>query len=157
MAGVHQRAHPRQVARFERSHRVKHALVLVHNVAAAAVDGRRQQPLVFLKLLHRNVAQLGNGRQRGLEQAHAFLALGAPLVVGAARQRAAGFGVADHQPRLLGKGNEAIVETATINQQRMVLAAQHADELVHDAAVDAYKAVLGALCDQCYLRSCKRI
>ncbi len=111
-------------------------------MAAAAIDHRVQQIFVGFKLGAGHIPQGGDGGEDGFEGGHPGFAFGAALVIGAAGQGTAGPGVADDQRRALWEGDQLEVQAAAVDEQGVVRLAHDADELVHDAGIDAHKMVL---------------
>ena len=145
MRFVHQPPDLGQVAGLQGVGRAHGALVLGHDMPAAAIDHRRQQVGVALELFRRHVAQRLDARQRRREQPDALLAVAPAQVVFAGGVCVVDHGVADDQPHARVDRHQPPLQAAAVDQQRMSGRAVAGDELVHDAAAHADELVLGLL------------
>ena len=141
----HQSPDEREIAGLQRIGRPHGAVVLGDDMAAAAVDHRRQQVGMALQLLRRHVAQRLDPGQRRREPPDALLAVAPAQIVFARGMLVMDHGVADHQPRLRVDRHQPPLKAAAIDQKRVAGRAVAGDELVHDAAAHADEFVLGAL------------
>ena len=141
MRGGHQLAQALQVAGLQRLGRGQRARVLGDDVAGAAEDERIQPGGVLRQPRLVDIAQRRHAVVRGRG-----LALLAPGVVLAVDQAAAHPRVHDHHRHARGhRHRTALRQMAAVDQQRVAGLAAGGDHLVHDPAVDADEAVLGAL------------
>ncbi len=119
--------------------------VLLDDVAAAAVgDGFELQPM-GVKQFQTHIAKTANVRGVFPQQRHARFALAAALIVTALGQGTLHLRVAQEDPHRAVKGHEPVGEILTVQHHHVVLPAQKARHLVHDAALDTHEAVLRRL------------
>ena len=147
LRSVHRRAAGSKVAGLQRPLGFEHARVLGDDVAAAAIDEVGQGATMPLEIGWRDVAQRRYRSEMRLQEPHAFLAGGAPVVVFAAGMLVADVGVGDDQPKIGRDRDGARFQRPAVDQERVAGDAAGGDILIHDAAAHADEFVFRALGD----------
>ncbi|SPF39816.1 hypothetical protein SBA4_2420012 [Candidatus Sulfopaludibacter sp. SbA4] len=140
-----QLAHQRQVAALAGVHEALHPIVLRHHVPRPPPHHFRQPIRHRFELRHRYIAQAGHLRNLLPDSFHRRGALRDPLLVRRARQRVLHHGVGGQERDARGQLHVAVLQAAAIDLHRAVLAPEHRDVLIHDAARHADEIPLGAL------------
>ncbi len=124
---------------------VEHASVFGDDVEGALEGDFGKQSAMSPELFETDVAEGTDARQDGGETVNGVFAIGAATIVFTGSEFVLDHGVADDEGGRFRNGDQLEIESAAIQQERVILLAVERDELIHDAATRADKFVFGFL------------